>query len=140
MILTSGTVFSQNGAEKKEEKREEKKEKIEAMRIGFLTNHINLTSEEAKVFWPVYNEYNEELEKIKNDRRTGLGKIDNLSDKEVEAIVDDEIIFDQKMVDIKKKYHAKFKAVLPIKKVGKFYQAENLFKKELLKQIREKKK
>ena len=42
---------------------EEKKERIEAMKIGFLTEQLNLTPDEAKVFWPVYDQYQGELVK-----------------------------------------------------------------------------
>ena len=34
-----------------------KKEKMEAMRVGFITQKLDLTSEEAQKFWPVYNEF-----------------------------------------------------------------------------------
>ena len=36
---------------------EKKKEDIKAMKIGFITNELNLTPDEAQKFWPVYNEF-----------------------------------------------------------------------------------
>ncbi|QQR95672.1 MAG: hypothetical protein IPJ93_02755 [Bacteroidota bacterium] len=60
-----------------------------------------------------------------------------MSDKEVEKVVDDEIVFRQSELDIIKKYHAQFKQVLPIKKVARLYQAEEDFKKELLRQLKD---
>ena len=45
------------------------KERMESMKIGFLTDRLNLTPEEAKEFWPVYNKYSDELEVLRNGRR-----------------------------------------------------------------------
>ncbi len=61
--------------------------------------------------------------------------LDNASDKDIENTVDGEIAHMQRMLDIKKKYHARFKEVLPIKKVAKLYHAEDQFKRRLLSQI-----
>ena len=64
--------------------------------------------------------------------------IDELSDKEVEKLVDEEISERQKELDLQKEYHAKFKAVLPIKKVAKLYRAEDKFKRVLLNKLKDK--
>ena len=32
-------------------------EKVEAQKIAFITNALNLTPEESQKFWPLYNEY-----------------------------------------------------------------------------------
>ncbi len=118
-----------------------KKEKIESMRIGFLTQKLELTSEEAQKFWPVYNEYQKKRDAIHESRmkekmkyKTGL---DSLSDAQVEELVDAEIIFKQKGLELQKEYHIKFKSVLPIKKVAKLYRAEDQFTHQLLEHISE---
>lgn len=121
-----------------------KKEKVEAMRIGFLTQKLDLSPEEAQKFWPVYNEFQkkrDELFKQKREQHKNMKEnIDSLSDKQVEAMVDAEMAFRQKNLDLEKEYHAKFKAVLPIKKVAKLYHAEEMFTQHLLQQISDKKK
>src|ERR1041385_1102008 len=115
------------------------KEKVESMRIAFLTQKLDLTPEEAQKFWPVYNEFKkkrEELQKKHRDERKNLKEnIDSLSDKEVEGIVDGEMAFRQKNLDLEKEYHAKFKSVLPIKKVARLYRAEEMFTHRLLEEI-----
>src|ERR1041385_3852112 len=47
-------------------------ERVEAFKVGFLTQRLNLTPTEAKAFWPVYNEYEAELEKLRKTRRENL--------------------------------------------------------------------
>ena len=115
------------------------KERVDAMKIGFLTERLNLTSEEAKIFWPVYNMYSDELEKLRKSRRENVinakENLDELSDAELEKNVDNEIIFRQNELEILKKYHPQFKKILPIKKVAKLYKSEDDFKRRLLEMI-----
>jgi len=40
-------------------------EKIEAQRVAFITQELDLTPDEAKVFWPVYNEYDAKRHEFK---------------------------------------------------------------------------
>ena len=119
----------------------DRKEEIESMKIAFLTKHLDLSPEEAQKFWPVYNQYNTELKTIrknrKNDRRDAQEDFQNMNDKDVEKLVDGEVVYRQQELDLLKKYHSQFKQVLPIKKVALLYRAEEEFKKELLQKIRE---
>ena len=119
----------------------DRKEKIESMKIAFITNKLDLTPDEAKKFWPVFNQYSDELQGLRKDRRernrNAREDFDKLGDKEVEKVVDDEIVFRQQELDVQKKYHAQFKSVLPIKKVARLYRAQEEFKRELLEKIKE---
>lgn len=120
---------------------EERKENIEAMKIAFLTKELNLNSDEAKKFWPVYDEYTEELRKIRESRRDRLrdarDNFNTMSDKEVEKVIDSEMASRQQELDLLKQYHGRFKEVLPVKKVALLYRAEEGFKQKLLERIKE---
>ena len=133
-----GVVLSQPGPPS-----EEKKEEIEAMKVAFLTRKLDLTPDEAKTFWPVYNQYWGELDKIRDARRKEMKssreEFDTMGDKDLEKIVDGEIAFRQSELDILKKYNSQFKQTLPMKKVAKLYRAEEDFKRELLHRIQERK-
>lgn len=135
--------FAINGIANAQEKRSskmERKENIEALKVGWLTKKLNLTSDEAKVFWPVYNQYDEDVQKLRKSRRfekeDTKNNFDSMSEKDLEKFIDDEIAFRQNELDILKKYHSKFKQVLPIKKVALLYRAEQDFKRELLKKMK----
>ncbi|MFI5217919.1 MAG: hypothetical protein ACHQNT_00410 [Bacteroidia bacterium] len=138
MLVTSLSI-AQPG-----EKMEERKENIEAMKIGFLTKRLDLTPDEAKTFWPVYNQFQNELEALRKSRRgerkEAKDEFANMPDKDVEKMVDGEIAFRQNELDIMKKYHAQFKQVLPIKKVASLYRTEEDFKRELLNRLQDRKK
>ena len=71
-----------------------KGERIEALKIAYITQALKLTVEEAQNFWPVYNTYTQEI------------KTARLNIKE------DELKFQEDVLNIKKKYKADFKRIL----------------------------
>lgn len=124
-------------------KHEQKKEKVEAMKIGFITQQMDLTPEEAQKFWPVYNQMSNEIEALRKERKLSRENaketFETMSDTDIEKLINDEMASRQKELDIHKKYVAQFKTVLSIKKVAQFYKAEEGFKRRLLEKIQEKK-
>lgn len=142
LLLVINLGFAQPG-DPDRMNRGERKEKVEAMKIAYLTNKLELTPQEAQAFWPVFNEFEAKIQAVRQSRRKdnkeGMDNLDQLSDKEVENLIDSEVGFRQKELDILKEYHSKFKAVLPIRKVAKLYRAQDEFKRELLKKIQERK-
>ena len=123
-------------------KAQSNKEKIEALRVAFIAKEVKLTPAEAQVFWPVYNEWQDKLEGLKTKRKE-FKKVkedpNSATDKEIEAYLSTELLIKQKEADLFKEYNEKLKKILPIKKVALVYKAEEEFKKELIKQLKESK-
>jgi Spy/CpxP family protein refolding chaperone len=121
----------------------QKRERVQAMKTAFITKELNLSPEEAQKFWPVYNKYANELKELQKAHREKMkdakANLDSMNDKEAEMMVDNFLIHEQKELDLKQKYHADFKKVLPIRKVGKLYHSEEKFKKELLEKVKDQK-
>ena len=117
-------------------------EKIEAFKVTFFTQKLGLSVDEAKVFWPIYNDYQREqntLRKAHMQKMISFRKvkdIDEMTDAEVQSLIYNDFDFKQKDLYIEKKYYNKLKSSLPIKIVGKFYRAQEAFKRELLNQFR----
>ena len=128
-ILILGTSLGSIAQEKgKEVKRENKK----AEKIAFISTKLELTVAEAEKFWPVYNESEAEFKLLKKEHRAAMGekkKISEMSDTEVERLLDTGLEIQQKELEIRKKYLVKFKEVLPIKKVAKLTRLEHEFRK-----------
>ena len=117
----------------------QKGERLEAMKIGFITERLNLSSDEAKVFWPVYNKFTDDMKKL---RQSSKGKISEemadmpaMTDAEAERVLNDMVNFKIQEADLLKKYATEFKKVIPVKKVVLLFKAENDFKRELLKKL-----
>jgi hypothetical protein len=121
---------------------ENRKEKIEALKVAYITKKLNLSPEEAQKFWPVYNKYQAEIEKLRKDFKGEMSEellnLDQLTTAEADKALNDMIAFKTNEVDITKKYTSEFKKVLSSQKVVKFFVAEQSFKRELLKMLREK--
>jgi len=118
---------------------EQRKEKIEALKIAYITKELSLTPEEAQVFWPVYNEYQNKQEMLRKEFRQKFKKpLSFETDKEAEDFLAADIKFRQDEMDLMKIYYEKMKKVLPIKKVAKLRHAEESFRQELLKQVKRK--
>ena len=116
-----------------------KRDKIEALRVSFINQKVNFTTQESQLFWPLYDEYSDKLENArKSFRQQFIKNIDftTLTDKEAEAYINAELTLKQKEYELYKEYFEKFKKVLPIKKVALLRRAEEEFKKELIKNIK----
>ena len=116
------------------------REKIEAMKVAFLTDRLDLTVEEAQRFWPVYNQYQSARSELRGKcrkNREGLkGDLDNMSDSQVEKMMEDRLAYEQQEVDLRRQYHQEFMQVLPPRKVALLYKAEHDFKLQLLHKMR----
>lgn len=122
----------------------EAREEVESMKIAFFTNKLQLTPDEAKTFWPAYNQFSNEIFELREAQRKRLkaGKegLGDMSNQELEKMADAEIAFRQQEVDLLRKYHTQFKQILPMKKVILLYRAEEDFKRELIGRLRDRKK
>lgn len=111
-------------------------DRIEAQRVAFITQRLRLTSEEAQVFWPLYNEYQDKLKGIK-DQLPARPEIMRMSDDEAESYLKRTLDTEQRELDLKKEYIGKMRDILPVQKVAMLGHVERAFNRELLKRIQE---
>jgi hypothetical protein len=116
-------------------------EKLNDYKIGFFTRKLNLTSQEAEKFWPVYNDYQKQrneiqIEKLKLNRNFNQNE-SSLSDKQLEEMGDKYVGCLVQESDLAVAFHKKLKEVLPPVKVILYYQAENQYKIQLLNELRD---
>jgi Spy/CpxP family protein refolding chaperone len=122
-IVLSVGAFAQGG------------KKIEAMRIAFITQRLNLTPEEAQQFWPIFNQFSEKMQQIKGSKMDG--PLDEMSDADAEKMILNEFDKESRELELKKEYYQKFKKTLSVRKIAKLYRAERDFKNELVKYLKE---
>jgi len=116
-------------------------DRLNAQKIAFFTNRMQLTTEESEKFWPVYNEYQKKRMDIQEQRRQLQVKYTReqsvLNDAEILQMADQLIELQVEETELAREYHEQFKQVLPIRKVLRLYHTENLYKTFLLRQLRE---
>jgi len=86
--------------------------KLENLKIAYLTKKLNLTPEEAQRFWPVYNQYADELHKVRSEANQNQ---------------EGEIATDEKILNLRKRYNGEFNKVLPPQKVNQLFRSEKEF-------------
>lgn len=116
-----------------------KKERIESLRIAYLSERLQLTPDEAKAFWPVYNKLETEMKELRKKYRMmdEEEEIETMSEEEAGKKLNELLAFKEAQLNLTKKYQTELKKVIPARKVLLLYRAEEDFKRELLKRIRE---
>ena len=118
--------------------------KIQALKTAFITNALDLSAKEAEKFWPIYNEYDKTIRRVKTQKRKQLanrakaaGGIDKLSATQANQLLQELIEIDFKVANAKKKLQQNLLSVISAKKIIRLFRAEQDFNKELIKRFKE---
>ncbi len=121
------------------------REKIKALKIAFLTQELNLNTDVAEKFWPIYNEFQDNLDALRrkgmSDIRLKLknaGGFEALTEKESKTFVQSKINLDKKELAEKEKFLAKVSKVLSYKQILKLQLSERDFARKLMRKYRKK--
>jgi hypothetical protein len=124
-IFTLVTVFILSLAAKAQDQIQsdpKTEEKIQAMEVGYISQKLNLTSEEAQKFWPVFNDYKRDINQVlRSFKKTPDGDI---------------LDRDQKILDIRKRYRDRFAGLIGQPRVRTFFEAESAFRRALVNRIK----
>ena len=94
----------------------QKMQNIEALKIAFISRQLELTPDEAQRFWPVYNQYSNDIHVVvKNDQ--------------------DVLDRDQKILDIRKSYKDQFIRIIGPDRTNRLFEAEGKFRQLLIQAI-----
>ena len=110
-------------------------EKIEARKVAFITKKLELTTEEAQQFWPLYNEFEKEKQTITKQYR-GNRSFNLMSDEELIVHINNQFEKEARLLALKKDYFTQMQSVLPIRKVAMLPRVEKRFKEWILEQIK----
>ena len=135
LFFLSISSFAQQGMN-------EKKEQIKALKVGFITNELALTTEEASKFWPIYNAFDDKQFELKHHKmrafkaRMDDEALDKMSEKEAATLLAQMESNEDELCQLRKKFIANLKGVIPAKKIIKLKKAEDDFYRKLLQQYR----
>lgn len=112
-------------------------EKINNLRIAFLTERLGLTTEQAEKFWPVYREFSQERAKVRSEIRDLRQQIDpqNPDPKKQQELIDLGLRVKQRELDLEKDYSNRLLKVITAQQVLNLRQAEQDFRVMLINQI-----
>ena len=114
-------------------------ERINAAKVAFFTQQLDLSVAEAEKFWPVYNEYNKEVEEARAASREAMMKMNDPNKKadELKAALKEYTDSQKKEAQLTEQYINKLLRVIPVEKVAKVFTAEDMFRMQLLYQFRQ---
>lgn len=114
----------------------EDRERIEARKVAYITDRLDLTPEEAQKFWPVYNKHEEAVEAERGSLwETPPPRESDLTDEEATAFIEKMEKHEQKMLDLKINFHKELKEVISPKKIVLLIQTEKRFREELIRHL-----
>lgn len=117
---------------------EEKRKEFEAQKVAYYTQELDLTPEEAAVFWPLYNEMGKKIREqdVKlRELQCETRKTAKLTEEQEKQRVMDLLKYEQKMLDIKKEYYQRLMEVVPAQKVARLDRTERKFYRQLLQKM-----
>jgi Spy/CpxP family protein refolding chaperone len=109
-------------------------DKIENLKIAFITKKLNLTEKTAQDFWPIYNQYDHAKQRLFRKYKKQY-RSQNLSMQDVEHRMERE----KEFLELRKKYINRFDKVLSPVQLTDLKRAERQFKKLLLKRMQRRK-
>jgi Spy/CpxP family protein refolding chaperone len=137
LIFTSFSLFAQP-------RLKQKMEQIKSLKVAYITDELNLTTEEAAKFWPIYNAFDDKQKELRQEKmrsyldRLDNGDVDKMGEKEAADLLTKMESTEDEMYQARKKFIASLKGVISPIKIIKLKKAEEGFNRKLLKQYREK--
>src|SRR5688500_17632444 len=101
------------------------RDKIEAARIAYITDQLQLTPGEAEKFWPIYREFAEKRRGIRQQMRESRTANPSQTDQEA---VDQQFKMKQQELDLEKDYSGRLLKVISAQKLRSLPQAERKFR------------
>jgi hypothetical protein len=105
------------------------REKIKTDKKLFIAQNMNLMESEAKVFWPVYENYQKDLAKLVDETvklvENYAANYQTMTEEAAKELINGYLAIEGERVTLMKSFLPKFRKVLPEKKVARYYQLEN---------------
>ncbi len=95
-----------------------KGQQIEALKVAFISKELELSPDEAQRFWPLYDQYTNEI-------------------KYVIKFTPDPLDKDEKILNIKKHYREQFTRIIGPERTIRLYESERKFRQLLIKRLRD---
>ncbi|MEE9286489.1 MAG: hypothetical protein V3W33_00265 [Gammaproteobacteria bacterium] len=130
--VTPGIVVAAPAAEPTQDQQMEMtRAEIKNQRKQIVAANMEITADQAQVFWPLYQQYTSAMQKV-NDRELALIQgyanaynTNTLTNGQAKSMFDEWMSIEQAGLELKKKFAPKFEEILPSKKVVRFFQIDN---------------
>ena len=115
------------------------REKIEATRIGMITNRLALTPAQAEKFWPIYREFSEKRMDLRKEFKSEQDKVkpESVTPEQQKRLVELGLNLKQKELDLEKTYSGKLLGVISADQMLNLRAAERDFHRMIINQLQQ---
>ena len=128
-------------------KQDDRFEELNAMKVAFITNQLNLTSVEAQNFWPIYNKHTKAFDAIRIKQRLELRQNEKndedltrlkvrLKDDIAEKFISSFLKAEAQQLELKKALVNNLKPYISSGKIMQLIKAEHDFKRKMLQELK----
>ncbi len=112
-------------------------DKIESARIALITERLELSPEQAERFWPLYREYTQQRQDLRQDFVNARKSLDNkdLSEEQTKELLDRGLRLKERELDLDKRYLDRLNQVISNKQLLELRKAEQDFRRMLLERL-----
>lgn len=111
-------------------------ERIEAQRVAFITQKMELTASESAAFWPVYNEFRQKQKTLRESARPGKS-LHMMNDAEAQEVIDSQLAAEADILALRREYFGKLSEIVPPRKLVRLTMLEQQFNREVLNTLRQ---
>lgn len=124
-------VFAQGSYQQHRDQIELTRWSIQSERKAAVENNLQLSEQEGKAFWPLYDDYRAAMSKV-GERTVKLitdyadaYTQNSLTNEQALRMLNDYVSIETDKLKVKKRYLKRFENVLPPKKLARFFQIDN---------------
>ena len=112
------------------------RERIRSLKAAYITDQLDLTSEEAQSFWPIYNQYHKERRKLYRREHAEIGNPADISEQEAEKMLLEYVKMEQQDYVLLREFYRNLRKIFPAKRIIHLKKVEDDFNHRLLKEYR----
>ena len=129
LFLLTFSAFSQH---------KEREERIKALKIAFITERLAFTESEAQKFWPIYNAFETENNRLRRQShdKPKVENFETLTELEAKALLDDMVSIENQKFKLREKFMKDLLTVISAKKVRLLKATEDEFNKRMIEEFK----
>jgi len=114
-------------------------EKIQNLRIAYISEKLALTPDQAQKFWPLYHEFVQKRGALRKELKTAQRSIDpnNADPQKQKQLLDLSLNLRQKELDLEKEYSGRLLTVINAEQVLNLRKAEQDFRTMIINQLQQ---
>ena len=116
----------------------EREERIKTLKIAFITERLSFSETEAQKFWPIYNAFEEENNKLRREsyNKRKVEDFESMSETDAKSLLNEMSSIENQRHKLREKFMKDLLTVIPAKKVILLKSTEDEFNKRMFEEFK----